>query len=451
MEQISLDWGRPRAITVSELTAQIRGLLAQSFSDVWVGGEISGLKAAASGHLYFTLKDTGAQIRCVCFKSSLRFLRFKPADGIAVLVRGRVEVYEPRGEYQMIVEALEPQGFGALQLAFEQLKKRLETEGLFSPSRKRPLSKYPVRIGIVTSRSGAVVRDIIQIMRRRSPGLHIRLYPALVQGQGSVEAVVDGIEYFSRSNWADLVIVGRGGGSIEDLWTFNEEAVARAIANSRVPVISAVGHETDFTIADFVADLRAPTPSAAAELAVPDTAGLLDRVAALRHRQERAARYRLSRARTAVTQYGIDRAHSLLERRLGRFGQRLDDLVFRAERTVRASLDLRRRRWHAANARLRRDDPRVRLADIHRRLDAVQSAMVRAIERRLAGDRARADSGAASLRQLSPLQILERGYAIVEDSAGKILRDASSVAEGAEVVARLERGRIRARVTERQP
>src|SRR5712691_10612764 len=264
MEQFVLQFGpERRVVTVSELNAAIRGLLDREFFDVWVSGEISGVKIAGSGHYYFTLKDAESQLRCVCFRSTARFLKFKPQDGAAVLARGRIDVYEARGEYQLQVEALELEGHGALQFAFEQLKKKLAAEGLFEQARKRPLPRFPARIGIVTSPRGAVISDMVKILTARLPGLHIRLFPALVQGAGSVEEVCRGIDYFSRTRWADLVIVGRGGGSLEDLWTFNEEAVARAIAGCRVPVVSAVGHETDFTIADFVADLRAPTPSAA--------------------------------------------------------------------------------------------------------------------------------------------------------------------------------------------
>ena len=257
-------------------------MLDGEFSDISVAGEISGLKLAASGHYYFTLKERESQIKAVAFRSAHRFWKCKPQDGLAVVARGRIDVYEARGEYQLIVEFIEPQGLGALQLAFEQLKKKLAAEGLFAAERKRPLPRFPRRIGIVTSPRGAAIADMVQILTRRFPGLHIRLYPALVQGEGSVEEVVRGIEYFSRTKWPDVVIVGRGGGSLEDLWTFNEEAVARAIAACAVPVISAVGHETDVTIADFVADLRAPTPSAAAELVVCTREELLERIAAAR-------------------------------------------------------------------------------------------------------------------------------------------------------------------------
>ncbi|MBV9507204.1 MAG: exodeoxyribonuclease VII large subunit, partial [Acidobacteriia bacterium] len=281
MEQFALDFDlspERRIYTVSELNSAVGAVLAAEFTGIWVSGEISGTRLATSGHYYFTLKEREAQIRCVAFRSAHRYWKIKPQDGLAVLARGRLDVYEARGEYQFLVEGLEPQGLGALQLAFEQLKKKLAAEGLFLAERKRPLPRFPRRIGIVTSPRGAVIADLIHILCRRFPGLHIRLFPALVQGEGSAEEVRRGIEYFSRTRWADLVIVGRGGGSLEDLWTFNEEAVARAIAGSLVPTVSAVGHETDFTIADFVADLRAPTPSAAAELVVPLREELLERI-----------------------------------------------------------------------------------------------------------------------------------------------------------------------------
>src|SRR5271154_4350202 len=294
MEQLALAWGPVRkTFTVAELNARIRGLLGDEFDDIWVAGEISGTKNATSGHCYFTLKDQDAQLKCVCFRQNRRYLKFKPQDGMAVLARGHIDVYEARGEYQLLVEAIEPQGHGALQFAFEQLKKKLAGEGLFDPARKRPIPRLPQRIGIVTSPAGAVVRDITEILSRRFPGLHLRIYPASVQGEGSVEAVCRGIDYFSNSGWAQVVIVARGGGSLEDLWTFNEESVARAIAASSVPVISAVGHETDFTIADFVADLRAPTPSAAAELVIGTRRSVDDRIEGLRDRLESAARARV--------------------------------------------------------------------------------------------------------------------------------------------------------------
>ncbi len=312
MEQLALAWGPVRkTFTVAELNARIRGLLGDEFDDVWVAGEISGSKTASSGHCYFTLKDHEAQLRCVCFRQSLRYLKCKPQDGMAVLARGHIDVYESRGEYQLLVEAIEPQGHGALQFAFEQLKKKLAAEGLFDPARKRPMPKLPQRIGIVTSPAGAVVRDITEILSRRFPGLHLRIYPAQVQGEGSVEAVCRAIEYFSNSGWPQVVIVARGGGSLEDLWTFNEEPVARAIAASSVPVISAVGHETDFTIADFVADLRAATPSAAAELVICPREQIIEQLTANDHKLLQATRYRLAMATRALHEQGVERATAI--------------------------------------------------------------------------------------------------------------------------------------------
>src|SRR5271155_1848972 len=306
VDQFAFDFAPARRVyPVSELNAAIRGTLEREFPDVWVSGEISGAKLATSGHYYFTLKEAQAQVRAVAFRSAHRYWKFKPQDGLAVLARGRIDVFEARGEYQLIVELLEPLGHGALQLAFEQLKKKLAEEGLFDPSRKRPLPRYPQRIGIVPSPRGAVISDMVQILARRFPGLHIRLFPALVQGEGSVEEICRGLNYFSRGGWAELVILARGGGSLEDLWSFNEEAVARAIARCAVPVVSAVGHETDVTIADFVADLRAPTPSAAAEMIVCTRQELLDRIDGCRRQANRAIRYRLAGVGGRVHEQGV--------------------------------------------------------------------------------------------------------------------------------------------------
>lgn len=449
MEQISL-FG-PRVYTVSELTEAIRGLLGTEFRDVWVAGEISNTKLAPSGHYYFTLKDAEAQLACVCFRMSARLLRFKPQDGIEVLARGQIDVYPPRGGYQLLVEVLEPRGYGALQLAFEQLKKRLQEEGLFDPARKRSLPLLPRRIGIVTSPVGAVIRDMVNILSRRLPGVHIRLYPALVQGEGAARSIVEGIDYFSKSRWPDVVIVGRGGGSLEELWAFNEEAVARAIAASEVPVISAVGHETDFTIADFVADLRAPTPSAAAELVAPERRELLARVDQAQRKLEQALRYRLARARAELHEKGVERAAGIVRRAVGLLFQRLDELDYRLRDTMRWRLERERRRLVALEARLRARDPRHQLSQVRRRLERLVAVLTERVRLRLAASRNRFDRLAAQLDQLSPLRILERGYAIVADPAGRIIRDAREAPPGAELDVRLHRGRLAVRVTESRP
>src|SRR5277367_48951 len=342
MEQITLNWDPVRrAFTVSELTGELRGLIAEHFTDIWVSGEISGTKLAASGHYYFTLKDEAAQIRSVCYKMTARYLKFKPQDGVAVLARGRLDLYDARGELQLVVEALEPQGHGALQFAFEQLKKKLASEGLFDASRKRVLPALPERIGIVTSPTGAVIRDILQILERRCPGRHIRLYPAQVQGEGAAEQIASGVDYFSRSGWAEVVIVARGGGSLEDLWAFNEERVARAIAACAVPVISAVGHETDFTIADFVADLRAATPSAAAELVICTRQSLDDRIDAAAIKLRQAARLSLALLARRLHGFAMDQAR--LHRAIGKRMQRVDELDYRLRDLWRAGTDTRRR------------------------------------------------------------------------------------------------------------
>ena len=448
MEQFVLQFGpERRSLTVSELNASIRELLDQEFSDIWVSGEISGAKLASSGHYYFTLKDAESQLRCVCFRSTARFLKFKPQDGAAVLARGRIDVYEARGEYQLQVEALELQGHGALQFAFEQLKKKLAAAGLFEQARKRPLPRFPARIGIVTSRRGAVISDMIHILSRRFPGLHIRVFPAQVQGPGSIEEVCRGMEYFTRTKWADVVIVARGGGSLEDLWTFNEELVARAIAKSSVPVISAIGHETDFTIADFVADLRAPTPSAAAELVVRTREEILEQVAGQRYRLIQLIRYRFAMEWSRVRQLGVDRAHSLLSRSIGRRLQRIDELQNRLRERVRLALENRARARQSLLARLRYYDPRPRLGRDRSRHEASRALLVQAMRLQLARRRSRLESLEAKLSQLSPLTILKRGYAIVTAESGHILMDAAAAPPGSDIGVRLAKGRLRAAVT----
>ena len=453
MEQFALEFDlapERRIFTVSELNAAIGAVLDASFQDIWVAGEISGLKLAASGHYYFTLKEHDAQVRCVAFRSSHRYWKFKPRDGLAVLARGRIDVYAARGEYQLLVELLEPQGVGALQLAFEQLKQKLASEGLFAAERKRPMPRYPRRIGIVTSPRGAAVADMVHILSRRFPGLHIRLYPALVQGEGSVEEVVRAIEFFSGSGWPDLIIVGRGGGSLEDLWTFNTEPVARAIAACAVPVVSAVGHETDVTIADFAADLRAPTPSAAAELVVPTREDLLDRIGALRGKTAQALRYRLAMLERRLRQQGIERATSVLHRRIGRGLQRMDELEYRMRERMRAAVGSRERVRRGLELHLRRFDMRPRLAADRRRLETAEREAIAVIQTRLVRRRGALDRIAAKLGELSPLRILERGYAIVSNQTG-ILKDAAQAPEGSPIHVRLARGELEAVVRGQGP
>ncbi len=445
--QTSFSWeSERRYYTVGELTEAIRGALAGEFTDIWVAGEISGSKTAPSGHVYFTLKDQDAQIRCACFARTLRFLRFKPQDGIEVLARGRVDVYAARGEYQLLIDSLEPRGHGALQFAFEQLKKKLAGEGLFEAARKRPLPLYPRRIGIVTSPSGAAIQDMLKILTSRFPGLHIRLYPALVQGEGSAAQLCRGIEYFSESGWPEVVIVGRGGGSVEDLWTFNEESVARAIAACRVPVISAVGHETDFTISDFVADLRAPTPSAAAEMVVGSRVQLVERLEALDRRMKQSVLYRISIARRKLHQLSVDRASATLHRVIGKHLQRVDSLDARMREAMRAAVTSGRQQFERLEQRLAQMDMRLRLAEGKRRLESVATRLEQSIRWRLAAQRRKLEPLDAQLAQLSPLRVLERGYAIVQTPQGAVIKDAGEVSEGAPLDVRLARGKLRVEV-----
>lgn len=452
MEQLALTWGPVRkTFTVAELNARIRGLLGDEFDDVWVAGEISGSKTAASGHCYFTLKDHEAQLRCVCFRQALRYLKFKPQDGMAVLARGHIDVYEARGEYQLLVEVIEPQGHGALQFAFEQLKKKLAAEGLFEAERKRPIPRLPQRIGIVTSPQGAVVRDITEILSRRFPGLHLRIYPALVQGEGSVEAVCRGIEYFSKSGWPHVVIVARGGGSLEDLWTFNEEAVARAIAASSVPVISAIGHETDFTIADFVADLRAATPSAAAELVICPREQIFDQLDVFEHKLLQGARYRLAMAARALHERGVERASAILHRNVGRMQQRVDELDYRMRNRVQSSAALRRKRLEDWTTRLRNLDLRLRMARARQRLETADVAAAQLIHLRLERAHGRLNPLIAHLTQLSPLKILDRGYAIVTNDRGRIVKQPADAPVDSKIDVRLAQGRLAARVLKPEP
>lgn len=446
----TLDFER-RIYRVSELNSAVQRLFESDFRAIWVAGEISGCKAAPSGHYYFSLKDSQSQVKCALFKGAARFVKFRPQDGLAVLARGNLDVYEARGEYQLIVELLEPQGAGALQLAFEQLKKKLAGEGLFDPARKRPLPRLPRRVGIVSSPGGAVIRDIVHVLERRFPGLHIRLFPALVQGEGSIEQVSAGLRFFSECNWADVVIVARGGGSLEDLWTFNEEAVARAIAASRVPVISAIGHETDFTIADFVADMRAPTPSAAAEIVICTKDSLLELVAANQAKALQAIRYRLAISGRALHESGTGRAASLVHRAISRLSQRVDDLDFRLRQLQRGLINGHAKSLAELARRLQANDLRLRFARNRHTGELLRERAEKSIQSRLWQARRKLESLDMHLRQLSPLAILSRGYAIVENLHGNAVLSASEVAAGERLRILLHRGELDAAVTATRP
>jgi exodeoxyribonuclease VII large subunit len=435
-----------RLWTVRELAAAVRTTLEREYTDVWIEGEISNFRPAESGHLYFTLKDAEAQLRVVMFRSQARLLRFQPENGMAIIARGRLTVYEARGEMQLSAEYLEPKGAGALQVAFEQLKAKLAAEGLFDAARKRTLPLLPRRIGVVTSPRGAAIQDILNILRRRHATVSVLIYPAQVQGAAAAAEVTAGVEYFSRSKGVDVVIVARGGGSLEDLAAFNDEALARAIAASELPVVSAVGHETDFTIADFVADLRAPTPSAAAELVVESKHQLEEEVAMLWQRLDRGVRYRLLMARQLLTELAHHGAFARMQDALGRRQQRLDDLGYRLGTAQRALLEAQRRRLDVAAARVRHFDLRRQLASMRRDL-AARTAALGAVGKRLLLQRsARLEQFAARLGELSPLKILDRGYALVLDASGNLVKAAAQVRAGDEITARLARGALTATV-----
>jgi exodeoxyribonuclease VII large subunit len=449
VEQYALGFIPERRIySLRELSDGIRAALDRGFANIWVSGEISGTRVIPSGHCYFTLKDSDAQIKCVCWKLSYWRLKFKPKDGVEVLVRGRVDIYEQRSEYQFVVEAIEPQGHGALQIAFEQLKQKLLADGLFDAARKRKLPRFPTRIGIVTSPEGAVIRDFVKVLSRRFPGLHLRIFPVRVQGAGSVEEVCRGLKFFGATGWAQIVVIARGGGSLEDLWTFNEEVVARAIAASPVPVVSAIGHETDVTIADFVADLRAPTPSAAAEMIVCTRQELLDRIDGCRRQANRAIRYRLAVLARRLHDQAIDRAQALLHRSLARRTQRLDDATERLRAAVRRQLAGRERRRRGLEEQLRYFDLRPRLRRDRERLNESAAKMAAVMRLQLNRRRQRFEMLATKLVQLDPRLVLSRGYAIVRNDRAGIVREAADAPAGSEVEILLAKDALKARIIE---
>ncbi|MBI3401377.1 MAG: exodeoxyribonuclease VII large subunit [Acidobacteria bacterium] len=437
-----------RVLTVTELTVRVRDLLEAEFAEVLVEGELSNCKVWNTGHLYFTLKDGASQIRGVVFRTALRYLKFKPGDGLRVVARGRVSVYEPKGEYQLVCEYMEPQGLGALQLAFDQLRKRLQDEGLFDAARKRPLPALPRKIGIVTSLDGAAIRDIIKILRRRHANAHLVIRPARVQGEGAAIDIARGLRAIGRVPGVDVVIVGRGGGSIEDLWAFNEEIVARAIAQCPVPVISAVGHESDVTIADFVADLRAPTPSAAAELVVAATGDFATRIDGLRDRLRAAARGRLQGLGRRVHAADSRPAFAGFRGRLAMRARYAGDLVHTLDRLIRDALVARERRRQALERQLATFDVGRRLAQFRGRLDTSSKALLGAARRRREQARGHLADVAGRLETLSPLAVLGRGYAVCWTGDGaRIVRAASDVSVGDTVRVNLSKGKITAKVS----
>ena len=433
-------------LSVTELNREARLLLEGALPMVWVEGEISGFLHHRSGHMYFTLKDSEAQVRCAMFRGDNRRLDFAPEDGLQVLIQARVTVYEPRGSFQLVAQHMEPAGEGLLRRRFEALRAQLAAEGLFDEEHKQPLPTLPRRIGIVTSPSGAAVQDILKVLGQRFPAVPVLVYPAQVQGERAAPDIVSALQLAEAQGHCDLLIVGRGGGSLEDLWAFNEEPVVRAIFACPIPVISAVGHESDVTLADFVADLRAATPSAAAEKAVPDARVWLDQVDGAQQRLAAAQRRQLQRRgeQFAGLRGRLMRVHPAAV--LQQHAQRLDELTFRIRRAGAVRLEREKLRWQHAVTRLLRATPLAGIRDSRHRLETVDARLAAAIQARIETGRRRAAVLAAELQGVSPLATLERGYALVTDSDGKLIRDSSQLRTGDEVQTRLASGSFTAEV-----
>jgi exodeoxyribonuclease VII large subunit len=446
-----------RPLSVSELTMQVRGALESRFGSVWVEGEISNFKQAASGHWYFTVKDEGAQLRASCFRGVNARIRFRPSDGLQVRVRGRLTVYEPRGDYEMIVEALDPVGAGALRVAFEQMRDRLAAEGLFAEEGKRPLPLFPRRVGIVTSVTGAAIRDILHVISRRTRTVDLIIAPTRVQGEGASLEIVRAIELINEfhaqaiaagrdDERVDVIIVGRGGGSAEDLWAFNDERLARAIRASVIPVISAVGHETDFTIADFAADLRAATPSVAAEAVAAREDEMADAVHDLTRDLMQAVRFQVMEKRSRVQEAAMSQGFDDVQRRLREAGANVDEAAHRLEILVTRAASRARRRAEAIGYRLRPSRLAKAVAMARTRFNVAEAERDGAMAARVDEARARLAVVMASLDALSPLAVLERGYALAQDERGRLLRDSAATKAGDTVHLRLARGALVARV-----
>ena len=433
-------------LTVTELTRQVQDVLEATFDQLWVEGEVSNLRRPASGHLYFTLKDEESQVRAVLFRPVARALKFDLEDGMHILCRARMNVYRPRGEYQLILDYAEPRGAGALQIAFEQLKAKLQAEGLFDPVHKKSLPFLPSRIGIVTSPSGAVIRDILNVTKRRFPSVNILIAPVRVQGVEAPAEIVEALHHLNEIPGIDVIIVARGGGSLEDLMAFNDEGVARAIFASSVPVVSAVGHEIDFTIADFVADMRAPTPSAAAELVVPRRGDLVQQLRTLRARAARAGErfLKIRRERLqAMAERVRDPRRRLVDLRLA-LDERFGGLTASLVRRVRAD----RERLRHFETHLQYLSPAVRLANLTFVLDNMRKSMITGIFRQVETLRARMAGHTALLDSLSPLSVLSRGYAIARTMPeGRVIRDAKDLSAGEPVGINVAKGRFNAVVT----
>jgi exodeoxyribonuclease VII large subunit len=447
-DQLGFSFTAPqrRIWQVRDIVGSVRTALEREYADVWVEGEISNFRPADSGHLYFSLKDEAAQLRIVMFRSQARLLKFRPENGRKVIARGRVTLYEGRGELQLMAEYLEPQGAGALQIAFEQLKAKLQAEGLFERDRKKAIPVLPRKIGVVTSPRGAVIQDILNVLRRRNNGVHILIFPAQVQGETAALEVSSGVRWFNKAANVDVIIIARGGGSIEDLAAFNDETLARTIAASEIPVISAVGHETDFTICDFVADLRAPTPSAAAELVIRSKQELDEQLTALRTHLGRALRMRLMQYEKQLDRLARHGAFGAMRTAIAHSQQKVDDLVFRLSSAQANIFRQMHRRLDVAATRVRHHDLRSKFASKQREIDAQIEKLTTTLRTYLMRRHSRIERLGGQLQGLSPISILERGYALVFDAEGHLLKDARQVHEGDTINAQLALGQVTATV-----
>jgi exodeoxyribonuclease VII large subunit len=438
-------------LTISRLNREARMLLERGLGSVWLEGEISNLSRPGSGHWYFSLKDEAAQVRCAMFRTRNLLVRFPMRDGMHVLARGRVSLYEARGEFQVVVDHLEEAGEGLLRRRFEELKQKLQAEGLFDPRHKQPLPTLPRRIGVITSPTGAAIRDILHVLRRRFPAIPVLVYPVPVQGESAPREIAQALRLASERAECDVLIVARGGGSLEDLWAFNDEGVARAMFDCPIPIVSGIGHEVDFTIADFVADERAPTPSGAAERVVPDRAEWSRRIATTSARIAGAMRRRLADVRGVLLSHEKGLARNHPGARLREHAQRLDELHGRLALAAQTRLDRARARLGSARALLARASPAVRVAAFAVRLESCRRALVAAGRNGIAQPRSRLELVMRTLHAVSPLATLERGYAIVTDAQGHVLQEAARVGPGDTIGARLAHGHLTARVVTVEP
>ncbi|HAS6684271.1 TPA: exodeoxyribonuclease VII large subunit [Vibrio parahaemolyticus] len=433
--------------TVSRLNAEVRLLLENEMGIVWLVGEISNFSAPVSGHWYLTLKDSRAQVKCAMFRGNNRRVTFKPANGNQVLVKARLSLYEPRGDYQLIIESMQPEGDGRLQQEFEELKMKLAAEGLFAQTNKLPLPEHPKRVGIITSKTGAALYDILDVLKRRDPSLPVVIYPTMVQGDDAAIQIAQAIGRANSRNECDVLIVGRGGGSLEDLWCFNNEILARTIAASQIPIISAVGHEVDMTIADFVADVRAPTPSAAAELVSRDNSHKDQSLVAKQHKLASAMRYYLTQQKQQSAQllHRLERQHPSYQ--LQRQSQQLDELDMRLRRAMQRFIDTRQQAVERKHHRLQLNSPIKHLAQQKSRLERVEHKLLDAMDRKLLTMRHQLAIAAEKLDTVSPLATLKRGYSITQTEQGKVVTSADDVKTGDLLVTRLANGEIHSTVS----